>query len=134
MTYSEIFEINCPIYMAYGMTYEEYWFSAPGRAKAYREAYKLKVKAKEAEMWRQGLYILDALNVSIYNNLNFSGKHRTPQKYIEKPLEVVAKSKAEQRIEAEQERQKAVESLKAWGNALRRKYNGDRDIRPRIEN
>lgn len=113
--------------MVYGMTYDEYWTSEVGRAKAYREAYKLRARLKEAELWRQGLYIHDAMNVSLHNNINLSGKQITPAKYIEKPFEVVEKTEAEKRIEAETEKQKAIENLKAWGMALRRKYNGDRN-------
>ena len=82
---------------------------------------------KEAELWRQGLYILDALNVSIHNNVNLSGKPIQQLKYIEKPFDIVGKSEAEKKLDEEKARREAVEGLHAWAAALGRKFNGNRD-------
>ena len=56
-----LFEQLCPIYMVYGMSYDEYWFGEPYRAEFYKKAYKLKRKIKDEELWTQGMYIYEAL-------------------------------------------------------------------------
>lgn len=56
-----LFEKMCPIYMSYGMSYDEYWYESPYRVKFYREAYELKQKQKDEQMWVQGMYIYEAL-------------------------------------------------------------------------
>lgn len=58
---TKLFEELCPIFMSYGMSYDEYWHSSPYRAKFYLEAHKLKIKQKDEEMWMQGMYIYEAL-------------------------------------------------------------------------
>lgn len=58
---TKLFEELCPIFMSYGMSYDEYWHSSPYRARFYLEAHKLKVRQKDEEMWMQGMYIYEAL-------------------------------------------------------------------------
>ena len=58
---TDLFEKQCPIYMSFGMTYDEFWYGEPYRTKFYRESYKLKVKQKDEELWIQGMYIYEAL-------------------------------------------------------------------------
>ena len=42
-----LFEKWCPIYMSYGMSYDEFWKESPYRAKFYRDAHELKHKQKD---------------------------------------------------------------------------------------
>ena len=82
---TKLFEKQCPIYMSYGMTYDEFWYRSPYRAKFYRESYKIKVKQKDEEMWTQGMYIYEALcEVSPILHA-FSKKGTKPLPYCEKP-------------------------------------------------
>ena len=81
----ETFEKMCPIYMSYGMTYDEFWHGDAYRTKFYREFHKLKVKQKDEEMWIQGMYIYEALcDVSPILHA-FSKKGTKPLPYAEKP-------------------------------------------------
>ena len=82
---TNLFEKQCPIYMSFGMTYDEFWYGEPYRAKFYRESYKLKVRQKDEELWIQGMYIYEALcKVSPILHA-FSKKGTKPLPYSEKP-------------------------------------------------
>lgn len=73
------------MYMSYGMTYDEFWYKSPYRAKFYLEAYKRKVKQQDEYMWVQGMYIYEALcKVSPVLHA-FSKKGTKPLPYSEKP-------------------------------------------------
>ena len=98
----------CPIYMSYGMSYDEYWYESPYRVKFYREAYELKQKQKDEQMWVQGMYIYEALcEVSpVLHALSKSGTKPLP--YARKPYlsdmtidEEDEKRKKQQQIENE---------------------------------
>lgn len=58
---SQLFDEKCPIFMSYGMSYDEYWHGDSYRAKYYLQAHKIKVRQKDEEMWMQGMYIYEAL-------------------------------------------------------------------------
>ena len=115
--------------MMYGMTYEQFWYGKPIMAQYYREAYKLKLKERNEDQWRQGLYFLDALNVALHNNINLSGKSSKPAKYMEEPLRIFPLTEEEQEVKAEAQRDKAVESLERWRLSMRNKY-GNRNSEP----
>ena len=82
---TKTFEELCPIYMSYGMSYDEYWYGEPFRTKYYRDSHKLKIKQKDEEMWIQGMYIYEALcKVSPILHA-FSKKGTKPLPYSDKP-------------------------------------------------
>ena len=53
-----LFEKMCPIYMSYGMSYDEYWYESPYRVKFYREAYELKQKKFRDCLQEQSPFLL----------------------------------------------------------------------------
>ena len=61
ITYAEMFMKICPSYMAMGMTYEQFWNCNTKVHRAFREAWELKQRYRNMEMWRQGMYIYDSL-------------------------------------------------------------------------
>lgn len=61
MSYHEICEKLCPDYMAMGMTWDEYWYGDPWMAKAVRQAYAMKRKQVNYDLWLQGLYVYEAV-------------------------------------------------------------------------
>jgi hypothetical protein len=105
-SYTQIFENHCPYYLMYGMTYRQYWFGDPWMARDYRIAYGLKQREDNARMWLQGLYDFRAFETVLSNA--FLPKGKTPHKYIEKPLDIFPKTKAEKEAEAEKAREKAI--------------------------
>lgn len=104
---SRLFDELCPIYMGYGMSFDEFWYGEPIRAKFYREAYEIQVKRKDEEFWMQGMYIYDALcRVSPILHA-FSKSGTKPLPYPEKPYFTLldtnkSKEDEEQRIKNEQ--------------------------------
>lgn len=58
---TKIFEECCPIYMGYGMSYDDFWYGDPFKAKFYREAHDIQIRKKDEEFWMQGMYIYEAL-------------------------------------------------------------------------
>lgn len=123
---TDLFEELCPVYMAYGMTYDEYWYGEPYRAKFYRECYELQFKKKDEECWMQGMYIYDALcRVSPILHA-FSKSGTKPLPYPEKPYMLeLAKETSEQEKEkqAENERLIAQVHFNAWARSTAKQFN-----------
>jgi hypothetical protein len=92
------------------MTYEQYWFGDPWMARAFAQAYLLKRRVHNEEMWIQGIYFTHALQSVIGTAF---GKKQI--KYIEKPLDLFEKTKAEKEQEVRAGRQKLIN----WLNKLK---------------
>lgn len=129
LTYKEIFEEQCPYYMAMGMTYEEYWNGDPMLCKFYRKAHKIKKKQQNEMLWLQGMYIYEALcDVSPVLNANApKGTKVTP--YAEKPYPITSEDmeifKREQAEKELQKKKAQFESMMAAFNTNFRKKKGD---------
>lgn len=83
---TKIFEHECPYYMSYGMSLDEYWYGDAYLVKFYRDAYKLKIRYDDVFMWKQGMYIYEALcDVSPILHA-FSKKGTKPLQYRSKPM------------------------------------------------
>lgn len=122
---TKTFEELCPIYMSYGMSYDEYWYGEPYRTKFYREAHKLKVRQKDEETWIQGMYIYEALcKVSPILHA-FSKKGTKPLPYTDKPY-----MSSVSELQTEQEKQKEVENARLiaqvhfenWARATKKQF------------
>lgn len=86
-----VFDEMCPIYMSFGMTYNEFWFGDPWLTKYYREAYELKMKHYDEGYWRQGMYIYEAL-CEVSPILHPFSKSTKPLPYAEKPYSYIKSS------------------------------------------
>lgn len=100
--FSEVFDRLCPIYMAMGCTYEDYWNGDPLIAKYTKESYKLKMKTQNSILWLQGKYIYDAL-IDVFPLFNSMAKDHKPYPYHSNPIPL---TKEEQK-RAEEENAKA---------------------------
>ena len=112
-TYTEIFEECFPYYLAYGMSYAEYWEGDPSLAQYYRKAYRIRQEEINNNAWLQGLYIYDAVSTALYNSLRGMGKQKPPAKdYAKQPYDLhnKVKTEAEKAREVEIEQEKAA----AW--------------------
>ena len=122
---TQIFEEQCPIYMSYGMTYDEFWYDSPYRAKFYREAKKIQTRQKDEELWLQGVYIYDALcRVSPVLHA-FSKSGTKPLPYLEQPLSAIYDTDKDEKTkeqEAENERLKAQVQFGMWARAMSKKF------------
>lgn len=72
-----------PAYLAIGVSEEKFWDSTPIDLKPYVESYKLQQKARDAELWRMGMYAMSAVQTSL--SLALNGK-KSKAEYIQKPM------------------------------------------------
>lgn len=127
---TELFEKNCPIYMSYGMTYNEFWYDSAYKVKFYRESYKLKLKQQDENNWMQGMYVYEALcKVSPILHA-FSKKGTKPLPYAEKPFlmdKIAPREKTQKEIEQEKEneRLKAMIYFNNVFRAMERKFKNE---------
>ena len=122
---TEIFEKQCPIYMSYGMTYDEYWYGDAYRTKFYRECHAIKVRQKDEELWMQGMYVYEALcKVSPVLHA-FSKKGTQPLQYSLKPyLSEIDKYKKEQDKEQEKKNDELIARVhfENWARTMKKKF------------
>ena len=122
---TQIFEELCPIYMSYGMSYDEFWHGDAYRAKFYREAYNIQIQHKDEEFWIQGMYIYDALcKVSPILHA-FSKSGTKPLPYPDKPYMSTIKgqiSEEEKQKKIENERLVAQLHFEQWAKATAKKF------------
>lgn len=113
------------------MTYEQFWRDDPTITKYYYKAYLMKEK-NEAEkvewhMWKQGMYVYEALyDVSPVLHA-FSKKGTKPLQYPKKPYgidEIEKEEKTQEQIkkEAENERLKAIVFFNNWTKATQKRF------------
>ena len=128
---TQIFEEQCPIYMSYGMTYDEFWYGSPYRAKFYREAKKLSIKQKDEELWMQGVYIYDALcRVSPILHA-FSKSGTKPLPYPNKPYFSTIydeNNEENKKQEIENERLKAQVLFKRWAEDTAKRFSNNKEV------
>lgn len=128
---SERFEKLCPIFMNIGMTYKEFWEEDPTMAKDYLKAFDMKqkreIRNKEWEIWKQGMYVYEAL-IDVSPILHAFSKAKKPLPYPEKPYGLEDNDNEEEKSEQEKEQEKENERLKAtvffnnWARATRKHF------------
>lgn len=123
---SKMFEELCPIYMGYGMSYDEYWYDDCYKARYYRETYEIQIKHNDEQFWMQGMYIYDALcRVSPILHA-FSKSGTKPLPYPEKPYSMLneeAKTEEEKQKEIENARLIAKLHFEQWARETAKRFN-----------
>ena len=126
---TDIFEELCPFFISIGMTYKEFWEDDVTIPKSYLKAYKMKIEREqeinEWRMWKQGVYVYEALcDVSPILHA-FSKKGTKPLPYPSKPYGIEGnkeKTEEQKQKEAENERLKAIVAFNAWEKATRKHF------------
>ena len=122
----KIFEECCPIYMGYGMSYDEFWYDDPFKAKFQRKAHEIQIRKKDEEFWMQGMYIYEALcDVSPILHA-FSKSGTKPLPYSDKPFlakreDNLTKEEKEQKIK--NDRMIARLHFEQWARATADHFN-----------
>lgn len=122
---TELFEKLCPIYMSYGMSYDEYWHGDAYVVKFYKEAHRLKLQAQDENNWMQGMYVYEAILDCSPILHAFSKKGTKPLQYAEKPYlldRLREKTKEEIEQEKENERLKFVVQMNNWFQATTEQF------------
>lgn len=124
------FEDICPIFMNMGMTYSEFWEQDPTIAKTYLKYFQIKqkneLKSREWEMWKQGVYVYEAL-IDVSPILHAFSKATKPLPYPEKPYGIERLDEEEdieknKKQEEENERLKAKVFFNNWARATRKQF------------
>ena len=122
---SKVFEDLCPIYMGYGMSYDEYWYGDCYKTKYYRESYEIQIKHKDEQFWMQGMYIYDALcRVSPILHA-FSKSGTKPLPYPDKPYTLMkeeAKTEEDKQREIENARLIAKLHFENWARETAKRF------------
>lgn len=121
----KIFEKNCPLYMSYGMTYDEYWYDDCFKAKYYRETYKLKLRQQDEFMWEQGMYIYEAI-IQCSPILHPFSKEPKPLPYTERPhLMDILEDESEKQVKLNQQKENEKIKAYAWMKTIARVYKNN---------
>ena len=127
---SQKFDEMCPHFLSIGMTYEQFWYGDVTMTKDYLKAYKIKAKRENEieqwNIWKQGMYIYEALcDVSPILHA-FSKSGTKPLQYRSKPMmeEIKdVKTEKEKQIEIENERLKARIFFENWAKATAKHFD-----------
>lgn len=108
ISYREIFDELCPWYMSIGMTYDEFWYGEPERAKYYRKAHELKRKEMNERLYIQGMYFYEALCdvAPVLVTMPKKGAKIVP--YVSEPYPL---TEAEQKAQKEREAKRKQEAM-----------------------
>lgn len=124
---TSVFNDMCPIYMSYGMTFDEFWYGNSSLCRVYMEAYKLKQKALDEQLWLQGFYVYNALNCAAPVLHAFAKQGTKPLPYLKSPITQTQEYKEQKDEISEEEKQKQIENERLIAqvhfNALARMMN-----------
>ncbi len=107
------------MFMAYGMTYEQYWYGDPWMTRAYEQAYLLRRREMNENMWLMGAYVSNAVATAIINSFN-----KKKVEYLKKPMDIFPKTEREIEQEKREERKKLIRYLTSLKKNMKKKING----------
>ena len=103
LSYTEQFYQQLPFYLSIGMTWDQYWNEDSTLVKYYREAYKLRCRERNNDLWLQGLYVYYALcNASPL--FRFSTKSQKAEPYLNEPIAITQEEVRERQEREERNR------------------------------
>ena len=94
------------MYLAMGMTYEQFWDGDANLTVVYREADEIRRRRRNQELWLEGVYMVEALSATVGNMFTKGTKHQYPSE----PLPITV---AEQQERKEREEKAKMERIKA---------------------
>ena len=122
---TKLFEKACPIYMSYGMSYNDFWYGPAFMVTFYKDAHKLRVRQQDENNWMLGMYVYEAILDCTPVLHAFSKKGTKPLPYSEKPYltdKLVEKTQAEKEQEIENERLKFMVQMNNWFRATEKRF------------
>lgn len=122
---TQLFEKACPIYMSYGMSYNDFWYGPAFMTTFYRDANKLKLRQQDENNWMIGMYVYEAILDCSPVLHAFSKKGTKPLPYAEKPYLTDVfenKTEAQKEQEKENERLKFLIQMNNWFRATKKQF------------
>ncbi len=124
---TKTFEEACPIYMSYGMSYDEFWHGPAFMTRFYKQAYDIKLKQRDENNWMIGMYVYEAILDCSPILHPFSKKGTKPLHYAEKPYLMDKLTDSEEREEdieqqKENERLIAMVHFNNWFRATKKHF------------
>lgn len=121
---TEQFEEQCPVYISFGMTPEQYWDGDPSLVKWYRQAQRFKNEQLNREAWLHGLYVYNAVCCA-HPLFNPYAKRAKAKPYPEQPYELFAPIKTAHEKREEEACVKAATRFAAWADKFNKRKRGD---------
>lgn len=120
-SYSDFLERVCPQYIAYGMSYDEYWNGDNEAPKMYRLAYQEKMRHENQMAWVQGMYVYEAI-MDVAPILRAFSKARRPHPFRDAPYEIFAEDKEKrEQDEAMAKYERMKEKVAAFADAFNKR-------------
>lgn len=126
---TKLFEKACPIYMSYGMSYNDFWYGPAFMTTFYRDAYKLRLRQQDENNWMLGMYVYEAILDCSPILHAFSKKGTKPLPYVEKPHlmdKLEKKTEAEKEQEITNERLKFTIQMNNWFRATKKQFENQK--------
>lgn len=122
-SFSEIFDIHLPQYLAMGMTVDEFYNQDCCLVRAFRKAHEIKKQQKNYELWLQGLYIYEAMGDMSPILVAFPGKNAKPIEYPTEPYPITKKEMVERKLRDERRKQEMmIAKMKAMTERFNAKF------------
>lgn len=100
-SYTEIFKKVFPLYLSYGMTYQQFWEDEPSLVVDYREAHKIVQRRQNQYAWLQGFYVYNAIGSFAEILPAFPKKGAKVYPYMQEPI-AITEEEAREREERKQ--------------------------------
>ena len=124
----EVFSTACPNYIAFGMTYEQYWDGDVSAHRAYLKAHKIRLREKNQFAWIQGMYVYEAI-ADLAPALKAFAKGKA-KPFCKEPYTLFEEDKRRAEEEEQRERyEKMKEKVSAFAKAFNEKRREENDTK-----
>lgn len=114
LSYTEMFYLHLPYYLAIGMPYHLFWDGDCRLTESFRRANEIKRKQKNQDLWLQGMYVYEAF-CDASPLLRAFSKNPQPLPYPSEPYALTQKGMEERREKKEQlNYEKGKAKMVAW--------------------
>ena len=93
--FAKYIDNELPVYMAMGMTPDEYWNGDPALLRAYRKADVIRRERENEMLWLQGMYIYEAIGDLAPILHAFAKKGTEAKPYTERPYPITNRLRKE---------------------------------------
>lgn len=115
LTAGQLFDVLAPYYLSIGMPMEEFWNGEPGLAPVYAQAEVFRARARQRELFYEGIYVQRALQATLFPDIA----------YFKEPLPVTEEEWKDAEQRQQQENLKRVKAgFQAWAKLPRQTEEG----------